>query len=131
MPLAAAPKSSTAMRAATLDPGPAMAAYGPDSSLRTPTLTIPSEIWAWACSGVMLSTVTATKPTTRHSGRSFDKFKIDLLPSDSGTPRKLPPQSCVTADENEPMPGPRESAASVVIAFVRLIAELQAKGSAH
>ena len=55
MPLAAASKSSTAMSAATLDPGPANAAYGPDSSFRTPILTMPSEIWASTCPGARLS----------------------------------------------------------------------------
>src|SRR5215831_17086595 len=56
-PLAAAPKSSTAMSAATLDPGPARVAYGPDSSFRTPILTTPSEIWAWTGSAVRLTPV--------------------------------------------------------------------------
>src|SRR5712692_4410677 len=46
MPLAAAPKSSTAIRAATTEPGPARSAYSPDWSFSTPILMMPSEIWA-------------------------------------------------------------------------------------
>src|SRR6266487_1803844 len=87
MPLAAAPKSSTAMSAATLDPGPARAAYGPDSSFRTPILTTPSEIWAWACSVVRLSTVkSAMKPTMRivDVPRPVEPGRLRL---DSETPR--------------------------------------------
>ena len=48
MPLAAAPKSSTAIFAATTEPGPAMSAYRPDMSFMTPILMTPSEICAWA-----------------------------------------------------------------------------------
>src|SRR3990167_6083898 len=47
-PLAAALKSSTAMRAATTEPWPARSAYRPDWSLSTPILMTPSEIWACA-----------------------------------------------------------------------------------
>src|SRR6266536_2479131 len=76
MPLAAAPKSSTAMRAATLDPGPARAAYSPDWSFRMPILTIPSEIWAWARSAVRLSTVRSVrKPRTRMADIPYDRLK--------------------------------------------------------
>jgi len=40
--------TSTAIRAATTEPGPARSAYVPDWSLRMPILTTPSEIWASA-----------------------------------------------------------------------------------
>src|SRR5215470_14198535 len=43
------------MSAATREPGPAGAAYGPDSSFRTPILTTPSEICAWTGSPARLS----------------------------------------------------------------------------
>src|SRR5512134_1732865 len=48
MPFFAAPKSSTARRAATTEPGPVRSAYRPDMSFRTPILMMPSETWAWA-----------------------------------------------------------------------------------
>src|SRR6266850_2438344 len=48
IPFLAAPKSSTAMRAATTEPGPAMSAYRLDMSLSTPILITPSDTWAWA-----------------------------------------------------------------------------------
>src|SRR5882672_3742432 len=48
MPFFAAPKSSTAMRAATTEPGPAMSEYRLDMSLSTPILITPSDTWAWA-----------------------------------------------------------------------------------
>src|SRR5207245_11020771 len=72
MPLAAVPKSSTAISAATLDPGPARVAYGPVSSVSTPILTIPSEIWAWAWVAARLSTVkSVTKAHSDDGGRWF------------------------------------------------------------
>src|SRR5262245_55051283 len=56
------------MSAATLEPGPARAAYGPDSSFRTPILTTPSEIWAWAGDPARLSTAnSAAELVTRQA----------------------------------------------------------------
>ena len=48
MPLAAAPKSSTAIFAAASPPGPDTSAYRPDMSFITPILMTPSEICACA-----------------------------------------------------------------------------------
>src|SRR6266704_2852436 len=48
MPFFAAPKSSTAMRAAATDPGPVISEYTLDMSFNTPILTTPSEICACA-----------------------------------------------------------------------------------
>ena len=48
IPFLAAPKSSTAMRAASTEPGPARSAYVPDWSFITPILITPSEICACA-----------------------------------------------------------------------------------
>src|SRR3954462_12741517 len=48
MPFFAAPKSSTAMRAAATEPGPPISEYRLDMSLITPILITPSEIWALA-----------------------------------------------------------------------------------
>src|SRR5712691_2943274 len=48
MPFFAAPKSSTAMRAAATDPGPVISEYTLDMSFSTPILTTPSEICACA-----------------------------------------------------------------------------------
>src|SRR5512147_1276220 len=48
MPFFAAPKSSTAIFAATTEPGPAMSVYRPDMSLMTPILMMPSDTWALA-----------------------------------------------------------------------------------
>src|SRR5215831_14089198 len=48
MPFFAAPKSSTAMRAATTAPGPPTAEYRLDMSDSTPILTTPPETCAWA-----------------------------------------------------------------------------------
>src|SRR5690606_37900842 len=48
IPFLAAPKSSTAMRAASTEPGPPMSAYRPDMSFITPSLITPSEICACA-----------------------------------------------------------------------------------
>src|SRR5262245_5202938 len=56
------------MSAATREPGPAGAAYGPDSSFRTPILTTPSEICAWAGGPARLSTAnSAAELTTREA----------------------------------------------------------------
>src|SRR3954462_22925 len=48
MPFFAAPKSSTARRAAATEPGPPMSAYRLDMSLRTPILITRSDTWAFA-----------------------------------------------------------------------------------
>src|SRR6266702_4665583 len=48
MPFCAAPKSSTAIFAATTEPGPVMSEYSPDMSLRTPILVTSSAVWAYA-----------------------------------------------------------------------------------
>src|SRR5712691_6444806 len=48
MPFFAAPKSSTAMRAAATDPGPVISEYTLDMSFSTPILTTPSDICACA-----------------------------------------------------------------------------------
>src|SRR4051812_32439316 len=48
MPFFAAPKSSTARRAAATEPGPPMSAYRLDMSVRTPILITPSDTWAFA-----------------------------------------------------------------------------------
>src|SRR5580700_8777207 len=61
MPFLAAPKSSTAIRAATTEPGPARSAYVPDWSLRTPILMTPSEIWAAAGPVASASAASALK----------------------------------------------------------------------
>src|SRR6266545_1723034 len=82
MPLAAAPKSSTAMSAATLDPGPARAAYGPDSSLRTPILTIPPEIWAWACSPARPSTAKSVRTLAAQPAETRMFSRALLTPRD-------------------------------------------------
>src|SRR5438128_6914276 len=48
MPFFSAPKSSTAIRAATMEPAPARSVYKLDMSDRTPIFTTPSEICAVA-----------------------------------------------------------------------------------
>src|SRR6266568_6398274 len=48
MPFCAAPNSSTAIFAATTEPGPVMSEYSPDMSLRTPILVTSSAVWAYA-----------------------------------------------------------------------------------
>src|SRR5215470_5963521 len=48
MPFFSAPKSSTAILAATVEPGPPMSAYRLDMSLITPIFTTPSETCACA-----------------------------------------------------------------------------------
>ena len=55
IPLPAAPKSSTAICAASTEPGPAMSAYRLDMSLSTPILTTSSETWALAVPGAAAS----------------------------------------------------------------------------
>src|ERR1700704_4706262 len=47
------------MRAATTEPWPARSAYRLDWSLRTPILTMPSEIWAWAAGAPSSTAVSA------------------------------------------------------------------------
>src|SRR6266536_624812 len=90
MPLAAAPKSSTAMSAATLDPGPARAAYGPDSSLRTPILTIPPEIWAWACSPARPSTAKSVRTLAAQPAETRMFSRALLTPRDHRGASRIP-----------------------------------------
>src|SRR5262245_38099798 len=76
------------MSAATLEPGPPRAAYGPDASLRLPIRTTPSEIWACAGPGARLSAVmSVTRATQRIGGRSVDRVGPDPIRADPGTAR--------------------------------------------
>src|SRR6267142_5471327 len=59
MPFFAAPKSSIAMRAATAEPPPPMSEYRLDMSDKTPILTTPSEICAWASDAARASDAAA------------------------------------------------------------------------
>src|SRR6266852_9215745 len=59
MPRFAAPKSSTAMRAADADPDPVMSEYRLDMSVSTPILTTPSEICACASEAAKASDAAA------------------------------------------------------------------------
>src|SRR6185436_13262147 len=85
MPFLAAPKSSTAMRAATTEPGPARSAYVPDWSFMTPIFTTPSEIWAWAPPAASASA--ASKPRLRLSDMLLPLFF--KTPSSNGTADEL------------------------------------------
>src|SRR5512134_1640257 len=84
MPFFAAPKSSTARRAATTEPGPVRSAYRPDMSFRTPILMMPSETWAWA---VPASAATAAAinvrcnfmvPPVEKALRSYAEIRVQL-----------------------------------------------------
>src|SRR5688572_21434601 len=60
MPFLAAPKSSTARRAAATEPGPVRSACGPDMSFTTPILTTPSETCACALPAASANTAPAS-----------------------------------------------------------------------
>src|SRR5436853_7164923 len=72
MPVAVAPKSSTAMRAATTEPWPPLSEYVPDISVKTPILMAPSVYCAFAAPHMSAAPKT-TQPILRfmkHSPRS-------------------------------------------------------------
>src|SRR5262245_21781486 len=69
-----------AMSAATREPGPAGAAYGPDSSLRTPILTTPSVIWACAVVATRLDAIRSPATTdSEHGSQVVARGKITLV----------------------------------------------------